>query len=630
MEAEFSFVGQTDIKAYLANQKNVYQDLLQKYHDPGTEYAFDVLFTNKYVTNRDTQLACARHFQDLTRQNTPDFPYEYSSDWADVIEWFSRTVPDPTDAKKLIVPMAWQSFILDSLVGWRDTNGGCRYHTAIISIARGQGKTWLAAIMVDFYYFLIGWQATSQDFLVASYDSDHAKKLFDYVSLQAKAIIRLPDFSEEAKERGVDAQTYQVIGHNNKNIIRMGSSQAGGFDSRHNLIAVYDEIGAMDPKYNESINQIISGQSKIANRLFVEISTAYPNIKVKFKSDQDTTRQLIEEDNKREADDTFMVIYSQDDENEVYEPETWEKSNPLLGHPELKEQLLDGLVRLRDKQERDGMLASFANKSMNIWSRHFQNSFLSLDNIQKNIIDSFDVSGREVFIGFDGSQVNDNTSLGFEFPYQIGTDHLFFAKQYSFIPFKQAKTIESKIKQDGLNYLQLEQQGFCEITNQPTDTIDLRQVYQWLVNFVKQNRLKVRGVIADPNLASWFIKKIENYQPTWPLFTLAPTSYKLSVPTKDFQNQFVNGKIKIFDDPLLIDGLNNAILVEDRGGAIKIDRQNRTKEHIDTTDALINAHSQAQFYYENFHDEDYNAWNDMNRDQRHRMLKAMFGVRGDK
>lgn len=625
MEAEFDFTGQKNIRDYVATKKKVYKKLLDKYKDPATQYAYDVLFEDTFMTNRDTQLACARHFQDLTRQGDDDFPYVYDTNWVDTIEWFARSIPDPTDTNKLIEPMGWQSFILDSLIGWRHIEQGSRYHTAIVSVARGQGKTWLASILVNFFYFMIGWQATSQDFLVASYDSDHAKKLFDYVSLQAKVIINLPEFAAEAKERDVDAQTYQVIGRNNKNIIRMGSSQAGGFDSRHNIVAVYDEIGAMQPKYNESINQIISGQSKIANRLFLEISTAYPDIKVKFKSDQDTNRKLIEADGKREADDTFMIIYSQDDENEVYEPETWEKSNPLLGHPELKEQLLDGLIGLRDKQEREGTLASYANKSMNIWSRRFQNSFLSLDSINRNIFDGVDIKGRDVFIGFDGSQVNDNTSFGFEIPYQVGSDHLFYAKQYSFIPFKQAKTLKAKIKQDGLDYLELEKLGFCEVTDMASGTIDNQQVYQWLVNFVANKQLKVRAVVADPNLAAWFVKMIENYQPNWPLYTLAPTSYKLSVPTKDFQNQFVNGNIKIEDDALLIDGLNNAVLVEDRGGAIKIDRQNRTSDHIDTADALINAHSQAQYYYEDFHDENYNPLNNMNREQKKDLFKTMFG-----
>ncbi|WP_275044963.1 hypothetical protein [Oenococcus oeni] len=42
--------------------------------------------------------------------------------------------------------------------------------------------------MINFYYFVVGWNATAQDFLIASYDNDHAGKLFDYFSLLAKVI----------------------------------------------------------------------------------------------------------------------------------------------------------------------------------------------------------------------------------------------------------------------------------------------------------------------------------------------------------------------------------------------------------------------------------------------------------
>ncbi|OIL62777.1 terminase TerL endonuclease subunit, partial [Oenococcus oeni] len=470
---EFNLVGVKDIKAAVKSERRRFKRYVDKYQDYATRYAFDVLFTDDYETGRDEQLACFRHLQDLGRQKTADFPYEYNLDYVNAIEYFARNIPDPTDMEVLITPFEFESFCLDSLIGWRNVKTkGTRFHIGYISFARQQGKTWIAAILINFYYFVVGWNATAQDFLIASYDNDHAGKLFDYVSLQAKVICKLSDFKAGAKERDVDVQARQVIGHNNRSTIRMGSSQAGGFDSKHNLIAVYDEFGNMKPKYNESINQIISGQN-FPNALFVAISTAYPDVKVRFKKDQDSIRQLIEQDSKREGDETFMVIYKQDSEEEVYKPETWEKSNPLLRSPKLHDKWLEHLISLRDEQERAGDLASFANKTMNLWSKKFQDSFLSLENIQKNIVDSFNIRNREVYVGFDASQSNDNTSFGFEYPYvDQAKKHIFHFEQFSFIPFAQAKSIKSKEKQDGLSYRELEKQGFCQITDNPHGIID--------------------------------------------------------------------------------------------------------------------------------------------------------------
>lgn len=627
MVQTFNLVGVTDIKEAVKSEKRRYKRYLDKYNDPATQYAFDVLFTSKYVTGRDAQLACFRHLQDLGRQRDSDFPYHYDTDYVTMIENFTRMLPNPDNFKVNLKPYINQSFVLDSVLGWRTEENGTRFTTVNFSEARRQGKTFIASMLMNFYYFMVAAEATSQDFLVASYDSEHATKLFNDVSIQAKKLIKLPEFREWAKENDVDAQTQQVIGRINKNTIRKGTSEGGGFDSFHNVIAIYDEIGNLKPDKNETLRQITSGQNGIKNRMFVKISTAYPNAKVKFKKDQDLMRKIIEQDSLREADDTFQMIYSQDSENEVFEPDTWGKSNPNLN--EMNEvdykSALTSLIKDRDDADRSGELATFVNKSLNIWSRKFQNSYLSLENIQKNIIDDFDIYGRDVYIGFDGSQSNDNTSFGFVFPYREVKSDKYFCKQFSFIPFAQAKTIEAKEKQDGLNYHELQDKGLCEITRSPEGTIDKDQVYHWLEKFIADNDLKVKMIALDPNLSDWLLKRIENYHDEWPVSTVRPTSQVLSNPTKDLQAQFINGNAAILNDPLLIDGFTNAVLIEDRGGAVKIDRLNRTSDHIDTSDALINAHTGAQFYFEDFKDADYNPFNDLNRDEKKDYFKRMFG-----
>lgn len=623
----FNLVGVTDVKGAVKSEKRRYKRYLDKYNDPATQYAFDVLFTDKYIAGRDAQLACFRHMQDLGRQRDNDFPYHYDTAYVTMIENFTRILPNPDNFKVTLKPYNWQSFILDSLLGWRTEENGTRFTTSNISVARRQGKTFIASMLVNFYYFMVAAEATSQDFLVASYDSEHATKLFNDVSIQAKKLLKMPEFSAWAKENDVDAQTQQVIGRISKNTIRKGTSEGGGFDSFHNVIAVYDEIGNLKPDKNETLRQITSGQNGIKNRMFVKISTAYPNAKVKFKKDQDLMRKIIEQDNLREADNTFQIIYAQDSENEVFEEHTWSKSNPNLNEMDKDKYKseINSLIKDRDDADRSGELTTFVNKSLNIWSRKFQNSYLSLENIQKNIIDDFDIYGRDVYIGFDGSQSNDNTSFGFIFPYREVKRDKYFCKQFSFIPFAQAKTIEAKEKQDGLNYRELEKQGLCEITRSPEGTIDKDQVYHWLEKFVADNDLKVKMIALDPNLSDWLLKRIENYHDEWPVSTVRPTSQVLSNPTKDLQAQFINGNAAILNDPLLIDGFTNAVLIEDRGGAVKIDRLNRASDHIDTSDALVNAHTGAQFYFEDFKGDDYNPFNDLSRDEKKDYFKRMFG-----
>jgi phage terminase large subunit-like protein len=617
----------SNIKEYVLKHENElnFQQLAEKYHDPGTKYALDVFFSDKYITGRDTQLAVFRHLADLKRQNKDDFPYIYSQNYVQAIEYFTRILPNPEKINEKIVPFPYESFILDSLIGWRDVRTkGSRFHLAHVSVGRHQFKTFIAAVLVNFGYFVIGMNGSAQDFLVASIDTGHAHKLFDYIALQASQVIKLPEFQQICKENEVEVQATQIVGHKNKNLIRQGTAKGSGFDSKHDLIAVFDEAGGLDPRYDEKINQIITGQGDIPNRLLLKISTAYPDPKVSFKHEEDSFRSLIEHDYERAGDDDFFINFAQDSEDEAFEPETWEKSNPLLSNKKLHDKKLTGLIELRDNMERAGKLAGFANKTLNMWSRQFQDSYLSLSDIQKNEIDSFDIVGRDVYIGIDASMSNDNTSLGLIFPYDDGKFHI---EQFSFIPFAQAKTIEAKEKQDSLPYRQLEQEGFCSITSSPSGTINFDQVWTWLDDYLSSNSLTLKAIVVDPAYLKWFAARVENYRPEWPYIPIRQTSFQLNEPTKNLQKAFIDGNVSILHDPLLIDGLNNAVLRTDQGGMVKIDRNNRTSEHIDTADAVINAFMEAQNHFNDYNDSGNDKPLDkLTSDQRKNYFKALFGV----
>ena len=127
MVQKFNLVGVTDIKRAVKSEKRRYKRYLDKYNDPATQYAFDVLFTDKYITGRDAQLACFRHMQDLGRQRDSDFPYHYDTDYVTMIEHFTRILPNPDNFKVTLKPYNWQSFILDSLLGWRTEENGTRF-----------------------------------------------------------------------------------------------------------------------------------------------------------------------------------------------------------------------------------------------------------------------------------------------------------------------------------------------------------------------------------------------------------------------------------------------------------------------------------------------------------------------
>ena len=127
------------------------------------------------------------------------------------------------------------------------------------------------------------------------------------------------------------------------------------------------------------------------NRQFIQISTAYPNPSVPFREDQKILQQAMEDDDSRDADTYLCLVWSQDNLDEVFQPETWAKSNPLLDLESERENLMKGLMDKRDSDLLSGNLADFQVKNMNCWLLADSNSFLDLSDIENAVIDEFDI-----------------------------------------------------------------------------------------------------------------------------------------------------------------------------------------------------------------------------------------------
>nr|WP_153551249.1 terminase large subunit [Ligilactobacillus murinus] len=129
-----------------------FSKIRENYTDTGTKYCFSVL-DGEIVTGYLIKLACFRHLRDLQRQNTADFEYVYDIREAEKLLKFASICPnvDTGEPTKL---MEWQKFIFCMLFGWRNAEGGKRFSRAIVSVARGQGKTYLMAILMCYSYLI--------------------------------------------------------------------------------------------------------------------------------------------------------------------------------------------------------------------------------------------------------------------------------------------------------------------------------------------------------------------------------------------------------------------------------------------------------------------------------------------
>ena len=533
----------------------------RKYTDPGTVYAFDVL-DGKITTGYLIKLAAFRHLRDLQRQGQADFPYTYDIHESEKLLKFASICPnvDTGEPTKL---MDWQKFIFSMLFGWRNREGGKRFTRAIVSVARGQGKTYLMAILMCYSYLIESLGLSNQDYLVASINFKQTNKLYGYIKSMLRQIAVTKPFKYLADETELSTESDQTIEKRTNNVLRAISFESGQFDSFHFTTAIVDEIGEV--KSRDKVSKIISGQVKIKNKQFIQISTSYPDPSVPFHEDQKMLQQAMEQDWNRDADSYLGLIWAQDDLDETFKDETWVKSNPLLQLPDQHDVLLAGLRDKLDSDMLSGVISDFQNKNLNLWLQESTDSFLKLNDIESAIIDNFSYDGQVAYLGFDYSMSSDNTALAFVIPYADTTGRKWHVMQHSFIPWQRAGSIEAKEKQDGINYRDLAKKGYCTITAHEQGLISTEQVFNWLVDFVDEHKLKVVFFGYDAMGVNEFIKRLE-YNTSYPLQAIRQRTGEL----KD----------------------------EDKVG-IQVDKAKATLK-IDVVDAIIDAMYQAMYHFEDF------------------------------
>lgn len=573
-----------------------FNGIRKKYADSATEYAFNVL-DEKVMTGYLMKLACFRHLRDLQRVENEEFEFYYDVNEVDKILKFAAIAPN-VDTGKPTKLMDWQKFIFAMLFGWRDSLGTKRFTRVVLSVARGQGKSYLMAIYMSYSFLIESMGLSNQDFLVTAENYDQTGKLYGYIANMLKSIIdQQPVFKKLAEEDDLVIHEHTGISMRKfNNNLRPLSFNAGKYDSYHFTTAVFDEVGNI--KTREGTKKIVSGQVKVPNHQYIEISTSYPDPSVPFHDEQKMIQQAMEQDFSREADRTLGLIWAQDSLDETFKEETWIKSNPLLGLPSQHDILLDGLRDKRDADMLAGTVDDFQNKNLNLWLQEATNSYLKLSDIERAIIPSFDIRGRDVYIGFDYSMFSDNTAIAFVYPYQDRDGRQkWHIEQHSFIPWEKAGSIRAKEKQDGIDYRKLSKKGYCTITSHPQGLINDDQVYSWLLNYVEENNLHVIFFGYDAWGATNAIKQMD-INTNFPLEAIRQRTSELKDPTKFLQKIFVEGNCSRLDDKIMEKALINAEIYEDKIG-IQVDKAKATLK-IDVVDAIIDALYQGMYHFEDF------------------------------
>lgn len=587
-----------------------YDRVFQQYQDPATLYCRDVL-DEKIVTCETIKLMAFRHLQDLRRiTEDDDFPYYFDMDEAVKIINFSSLMIDISTGNPLKL-MEWQKSLLLMINAWKSSKDDTkRFNKVIFSVARTNGKTAICAIQLLYSYLIEMDNLTGQEAILVAPNNTQATKGYSYLQLQCNHLKEFKAFDKLFETKHIDVQTDQIIAKKSQNKTLKLSFEAKRFDSLHPRIVVADEVAddLRQKLISDGLDKLSSGQVQIDSPQLIQISTAYPDSNCSFRKTEKIMIDEMKKDYERKLENTLCIIYEQDNvDEETSKPETWIKSNPILALPEVGDHLKENMLKERDSKEADGTLYSWQNKNLNCWLNRSNNNYLELSDVENAVVDKapIDIRGRDVFIGYDASNFSDDTSLAFVFPYIDEEEGKYYVYEHSFIPLARSQgRIDLKEQKDNIPYRAMEQKGFCSITKNQQGFINIDEVYNYLMNFINDNQLKVKCFVYDRWNSDTMVKKLEQNN-DFPLLALQQRMQYLNDSTKEFQRTIAEGRIKFLDDSILQVALTNAVLLT-ANGFVKIDKDAATKK-IDVADAIIDAFERARYYFDNINfDKDKN------------------------
>lgn len=527
-----------------------------------TEYAQKVV-NGEILASKKNVKVCQRHLDDLKNEN---LPYKFYVEKANHVIKFLEMLPDPKTSQKMELA-GFQKFIVGSLYGWQDKEGYKRFTKAYISLSRKNGKTLLVSGL-GLYEMLMGDDPINERLVGLSANSrDQASIAYDMTYAQLSAVRRIsPKIKKLTK---ITPSAKEILNTNDRSKIKAVSNEAANLEGHQFSYAIIDEYHeAKDKKIYETLRR---GQVLLNNPSLIIISTAGTNMNGPMYEEYQYIDKIL--DGVSSNENYFIFCAEQDNEEEVYNPETWIKSNPLMEIPKLKKLLTKNIQpEVKTAIDSGSGLNGILIKNFNMWRAASTESYLDFNDWKKNETD-FDIHGSKTYIGLDLSRADDLTAVSF-----IHLDEgnqQYYVTSHSFVATKGG--LEGKIDRDFIDYRQLAENGYCTITDLQSGIINTNQVLNYIEDYINQYNLDVQAVCYDPYSIHGVIAEIERRDWPYELVEIRQGPQTLSNPILDFRLKVINGDIKHHKNPLLDIAIKNAV-AKDTNDSLMIEKKmNREK-----------------------------------------------------
>lgn len=519
---------------------------------------------------RLVRVAAQRFVRDFEAAVRGDGLWSWDAQRAEGAMVFASALPNikGPEANKPLRLMDWQRFVYANLFGFteRERPEVRRFRQGTVWVPRGNGKTTVAAPIALALTFIE--EEGGAEGYAAAVTRDQARILFDVAQQMTK---RAPRFQRYA---GVGVSANAIYQERTASRFVPISSDAKALDGLNVQVAVCDEIGSH--KTSQVYDVLLTAMSKRLQPMLLSISTATGNNGGIGKLVWDYGVRVLDsiDDDER----LFALIYTPDEQDDIWSEETWRKVNPGWGQTVQPEAFRSTAKQARNNTAQE---AAFKTRHLNIWVGADEALFST-----KAWLECRDTSlrleqmeGAECHLGLDLASKVDLAAIGLAFPLQgVGEKPEYAVFAQSFI---NATALE---EQRNPSYAGWARAGDLIVTK--GNEIDFGVIEQTVLDLCK--RFRVLSVAYDPWNATQLAQRLQ--EAGVPMVEMRPIMANMSEPTKEFDAAMRARRVRHAGDGVLTWCVGNVVGQHDVVGNVRPNKpRNRIEAKIDAAVAVIMA-----------------------------------------
>lgn len=539
-----------------------------------TEYAAAVE-NGEIDAGEKIRLAVRRFRSDIEAAQSPECRWIFDAERATKPIRFIEKYMRPSGDYERFDLMGWQCCWIAQLFGMRDrVTGERKYLKWLCVVGSGNGKSPLCAGLA---LYMLG-QEGIRDARVEIFAN--SKDQADIVRNDAgDMVLSSPQLSAHYK-----VQT-KGIRYDRGGTIVSRSNEPKTMDGIRPTVAIMDEIHQMRTYrlYNHVLRNLLKAGR---NRLLLMISTMGTVLDGvlmdEYRHADEVLKGIADADI---AERELVTVYEPDEGDDVDDPVCRRKANPSLGVLLREEDLEREWQKARLIPARK---ADFLTKTLNIFTRAAEASYLSYDLLERNrgSVDVTQLRGAEAYAGIDIGTTDDHCSLCLEIELQDG--RLLFLP-HTWVPRRKAELDEAR-----LEYSVLEREGLLTI-------VDGEYVPQGVIVDKLDELAKtydIRAIGFDPANATLLVRTLESWRgegkPPLPCEPVRQGALTLNEPMKHLWKCFSDGRVVHNRNRLFEWYLNNVRLrkdYKDKGTENWVPCKGEEGNKIDGFAAALDAHT---------------------------------------